>query len=112
VTRVGLEAVDLFFRAKIEATLAAAGHEVVAVGASAPAELVIADVNRCEPEDVLARHPSVPVLGFGQHTDAAGLRRARAAGFARVVPRSVLATRLPALVEELTGAGSAPSASG
>jgi hypothetical protein len=43
----------------------------------------------------------VPVLGFGAHTDPQALRDARSAGFAAAVPRSVVAERLPDLVEEL-----------
>ena len=100
---VQLAGVDLFFRAKIEATLTAAGHTVVATPGGPPADLVIADVNRTEPAEVLARFPGVPVLGFGQHTDPQRLRDARAAGFSQVVPRSVLAERLPQLVSELVG---------
>jgi hypothetical protein len=43
------------------------------------------------------------VLGFDRHTDAALLRAARRAGFARVVPRSVLSDRLGDLIAELVG---------
>jgi hypothetical protein len=98
---VQLAGVDLFFRAKIEAMLGAAGHEVVVRPDGPPPDLVIADVNRTEPDDVLHRFPGIPVLGFGQHTDPGRLREARQAGFAQVVPRSVLAERLPALVDDL-----------
>ncbi|MGZ4431274.1 MAG: hypothetical protein ACXVYV_06455 [Gaiellales bacterium] len=100
---VQLAGVDLFFRGKIDAMLLASGHTVVAKPGGPPPDLVIADVNRTEPADVLARFPGVPVLGFGQHTDPQRLRAARAAGFAQVVPRSVLSERLPELVSELVG---------
>ena len=100
---VQLAGVDLFFRAKIEAMLTASGHEVIAKAGGPPPDVVIADVNRTDPEDVLARFPGVPVLGFGAHTDPQRLRAARAAGFATVVPRSVLAERLPDLVSDLVG---------
>jgi hypothetical protein len=101
VSVVQLAGVDLFFRGKIDAMLAASGHEVIAKPGGPPPDLVIADVNRTDPEDVVARFPGVPVLGFGQHTDPHALRAARRAGFAKVVARSVLSDRLPDLVSEL-----------
>jgi len=101
VSVVQLAGVDLFFRGKIDAMLAASGHEVVARPGGPPPDLVIADVNRTDPDEVLARFPGVPVLGFGRHTDPQLLRAARQAGFAKVVARSVLSERLPELVEEL-----------
>jgi hypothetical protein len=96
---VALEDVDLFFRAKIEAMLKASGHRLAA--GPETADLVIADVNRCDPAGVVEAADGVPVLGFGRHTDAELLRSARAAGFAKVVPRSVLAERLPDLIGEV-----------
>jgi hypothetical protein len=98
---VALADVDLFFRAKIEAMLNATGHRLAAAGE--PADVVVADVNRCDPAAVVAAAGAVPVLGFGRHTDAALLRSARQAGFAKVVPRSVLAERLGDLVADLVG---------
>jgi hypothetical protein len=96
---VALYDVDLFFRAKIEAMLTAGGHRLAAAGESP--DVVVADVNRCDPGAVVAAAGAVPVLGFGRHTDAVLLRAARNAGFARVVPRSVLAARLGDLIAEL-----------
>jgi hypothetical protein len=98
---VALVDVDLFFRAKIEAMLTAGGHRLVAPGETP--DVVVADVNRCDPAAVVAAAGAVPVLGFGRHTDAPILRAARAAGFTRVVPRSVLAGRLCDLIAELVG---------
>jgi hypothetical protein len=98
---VALTDVDLFFRAKIEALLPAGGHRLAAPGETP--DVIIADVNRCDPAGVIATAGTVPVLGFGRHTDAALLRAARSAGFARVVPRSVLADRLGDLIAELVG---------
>jgi DNA-binding NarL/FixJ family response regulator len=79
----------------------AGGHQVIAKPGGPAPDLVIADVNRTDPADVIARFPGVPVLGFGQHTDPQALRAARQAGFAKVVARSVLSERLPELVSEL-----------
>ena len=59
---VQLAGVDLFFRGKIDAMLAASGHEVVAKPGGPAPDLVIADVNRTDPQEVLARFPGVPVL--------------------------------------------------
>jgi hypothetical protein len=98
---VALQDVDLFFRAKIEAMLPAGGHRLATAGETA--DVIVADVNRCDPDAVVAAAGAVPVLGFGRHTDAAGLRAARSAGFARVVPRSVLAERLGDLIAEVVG---------
>jgi DNA-binding NarL/FixJ family response regulator len=100
LSTIRLVGVDLFFRAKIDAMLGREGHTVTTRADAAP-DLVIADVNRADPVDVLAEHPGVPVLGFGAHTDPQALRDARAAGFAAAVPRSVVAERLPELVREL-----------
>jgi hypothetical protein len=43
------------------------------------------------------------VLGYGNHTDTDGLRRAHAAGFAQVVVKSALVERAPLLVGRLLG---------
>ena len=98
---VQLAGVDLFFRGKIDAMLTATGHTLVAKAGGPQPDLVIADVNRVDPAEVLSRYPGVPVLGFGQHTDPQALRDARQAGFAKVVARSTLSERLPELVSEL-----------
>ncbi len=98
---VALVDVDLFFRAKIEAMLTASGHRLA--GAGETADVVIADVNRGDPEAVVAAAGGIPVLGFGRHTDPALLRAARSAGFVKVVPRSVLAERLGELIADLVG---------
>jgi len=44
----------------------------------------------------------VPILGFTNHTDTEGLRRAHAAGFDQVVAKSALDERAKEFVEELT----------
>ena len=67
-----------------------------------PPELVICDVSRIEPEEVADAYPDVPILGFTNHTDTEGLRRAHAAGFDQVVAKSALDERAKDLIEELT----------
>lgn len=95
-----LVGVDLFFRGKLDAALA--GHHLVTSDSIDPPDLVIADVSRVDPLDVAERYPDVPLLGFTNHTDTAGLKRAHAAGFDHVVIKANLEGRAKAAVEELT----------
>ena len=62
---------------------------------------MIADVARVDPDDVADNFPEVPLLGFTNHTDTDGLRRAHAAGFDRVVAKSALFERTGDLIEGL-----------
>ncbi len=94
--------VDLFFRAKLEALLP--GHHLVTVDSVDPPDLVIADIARIDPDEVADAYPDVPLLGFTNHTDTAGLRAANAAGFDQVVVKSALTERAAGLVETLTAA--------
>lgn len=96
-----LEGVDLFFRGKLEGLLRE--HDLTA-RAGVAGDLVIADISRVDPVAVVAKHPGLPVLGYGNHTDTAGLRAAHAAGFGQVVVKSALVERAPLLVARLLGA--------
>jgi hypothetical protein len=91
--------VDLYFRAKLEGSLP--DHRVVTTDSVHTAELVIADVSRIDPNEVAEAYPDVPLLGFTNHTDTAGLRAAHAAGFDQVVARSALFERTQQLVQQL-----------
>ncbi len=95
-----LVGVDLFFRAKLEGLLP--GHRFVTTDSVDPPDLVIADIARVEPEEVVDAWPDVPIVGFTNHTDRAGLQRAHTAGFDQVIVKSALVERAPALVTELT----------
>ena len=64
-------------------------------------DLVICDLARIEAGEVADTYPDVPILGYTNHTDTAGLRAAQAAGLDKVVVRSALAERAPQLVDEL-----------
>jgi len=64
---------------------------------------VVCDIARVDPNDVADSWPDVPILGYTNHTDTAGLRAAHAAGFDQVIVKSALVERAPALVAELTG---------
>ena len=55
-----------------------------------------------DPDEVADAFPDVPILGFTNHTDTSGLRRAHEAGFDQVVVKSALTERAKDLVEELT----------
>ena len=62
---------------------------------------MIADVARLDPMDVVESFPDVPIIGFTNHTDTAGLRRAHAAGFDQVVAKSALVERGRELIDGL-----------
>ena len=92
--------VDLFFRGKLEALLPE-HHFITPDGVDDP-DLVVVDIARVEPDEVADAYPDIPILGFTNHTDTAGLRAAKAAGFDQVVVKSALVERARELVEQLT----------
>ena len=98
VATILLAGVDLFFRGKLEASLAGSSPRHDRQIADPP-ELVIADVARIDPEDVADAYPDVPIVGFTNHTDTAGLRRAHEAGFDQVVAKSALQERGAELID-------------
>ena len=59
-------------------------------------------IGRVDPDEVVDAWPDVPILGFTNHTDKAGLQRAHTAGFDQVIVKSALVERAPELVAELT----------
>ena len=91
--------VDVYFRGKLEALLP--GHHFVTTDSADWPDLVIADISRVDPIDVADSYPEIPILGFGGHTDTAGLRRANEAGFDQVVAKSALDERATELIDEL-----------
>ena len=92
--------VDLFFRGKLEGLLP--GHRLVTSDSVAAPDLVIADIARVEPEEVVDAWPDIPILGYTNHTDKAGLQRAHTAGFDQVIVKSALVERAADVVAELT----------
>ncbi len=100
VATILLAGVDLFFRSKLEALLPE--HRLITTDSIDPPDLVIADISRIEPEEVVDTWPDVPIMGFTNHTDRSGLQRAHTAGFDQVIVKSALVERAPALVAELT----------
>lgn len=95
MARVAVVSPELMFGSRIEGGLRAAGHELV--GADDDPDLVIADVELLDPASVKGRAR----LGFYPHTQVELRRRAEAAGFDLVVPRSRIARELPDLVARL-----------
>ncbi|HEX2426446.1 MAG TPA: hypothetical protein VHI53_00885 [Gaiellaceae bacterium] len=100
MTTILLVGVDLFFRGRLEGLLP--GHRLVTSDSVDPPDLVIADIARVEPEEVVDAWPEIPILGYTNHTDKAGLQRAHTAGFDQVIVKSALVERAPDLVAELT----------
>jgi DNA-binding NarL/FixJ family response regulator len=103
VATILLCGVDLFFRGKLEALLPE--HHLITVEHTDTPDLVIADIARIDAEEVADAYADVPILGYTNHTDTAGLRAAHAAGFDQVVVKSALVERARELVEELTPSG-------
>ena len=99
-----LAGVDLFFRGKLEALLP--GHHLISSDAADAPDLVICDIARIDPDDIADAFPDVPILGYTNHTDTSGLRRAHEAGFDRVIVKSALVDEARRIVDELTAAPS------
>ena len=94
-----LAGVDVYFRGKLEALLP--GHHLVTTDSIDPPDLVIADIARVDPDEVADAYPDVPILGYANHNDTSGLRRAHEAGFDQVIVKAALDERGPELVKEL-----------
>jgi len=101
VATILLVGVDLFFRGKLDALLPA--HRLVTSDSVHPPDLVVCDIARVDPQDVSDAWPDVPILGYTNHTDTAGLRAGHAAGFDQVIVKSALIERAPELVGQLVG---------
>jgi hypothetical protein len=108
VSTILLVGVDLFFRGKLEGLLP--GHRLVTSDSVAAPDLVIADIARVEPEEVVDAWPDIPILGYTNHTDKAGLQRGHTAGFYQLIEKSALVERAAEVVAELTDSGSTDAA--
>lgn len=106
---------DIFFASKIRASAAASGvlvqfvrstDQLVQTGESSPPDLIIVDLHNQSPEPIgLARalkanesFSTVQLVGFFSHVDTELQRVALEAGFDKVIPRSVFARDLPAIL--------------
>jgi hypothetical protein len=94
--RVLVAARDLFFRAKLNAVIQAAGAESTT---DEPCDLAVLELGRSGVEERIQAllQNGVPVLAYGSHVNAAELRAARALG-ARAVPNSEIESALRALL--------------
>ncbi|HEU4739625.1 MAG TPA: hypothetical protein VFS54_11195 [Solirubrobacterales bacterium] len=98
---------DLMLGSKVQETLKAAGHEVVASASIEEStwdgvDLIVADLDVENPEALVGL--GMPVLGYYSHVDVATKEAAEAAGVDLVVPRSRMARELPALADRLLSA--------
>ncbi|MDX6636078.1 MAG: hypothetical protein QOF06_2281 [Solirubrobacterales bacterium] len=89
---------------KVQETLKAAGHEVVASASLEETtwdgiDVIVADLDVENPEALVGL--GMPVLGYYSHVDVSIKEAAEAAGVDLVVPRSRMARELPGLVERL-----------
>ena len=76
-------------------------HRFATADGVEPPDLVIADIARIDANDVAESYPDVPILGYTNHTDTSGLRRAHSAGFDQVVAKSALFERTRELIDGL-----------
>jgi hypothetical protein len=97
VARIALHCRDLLFGSKVEGALRAAGHEVTRPGETA--DIVVVDLT--DPDLPWPEAGDAPRLGFYAHVDQETRKRAEAAGFDMVVPRSRMNREGAALVERL-----------
>lgn len=98
---------DLMLGSKVQETLTAAGHEVVASPSIEETtwdgvDLIVADLDVENPEALVGL--GMPVLGYYSHVDVATKEAAEAAGMDLVVPRSRMARELPDLAKRLLDA--------
>ncbi|HWA53801.1 MAG TPA: hypothetical protein VG816_06475 [Solirubrobacterales bacterium] len=104
MARVIAISADLLLGSKVEAMLAAAGHEVTLSPALAEApldeaELIVADLDAENPEALVGL--GIPTLGYYSHVDVETKQTAEAAGVDLVVPRSRMARELVTLAARL-----------
>jgi len=108
VARVVAVTPDLLLGSKVEAMLAAAGHDVTLAPmlTEAPldeADLLVADLDAETPEAFAGI--DIPILGYYSHVNAETKEAAEAAGIDLTAPRSRMARELPQLAERLLEGG-------
>jgi hypothetical protein len=113
MARVALLCPDLLFGSKVEGALRAAGHAVDRYDAPARAQdaagdhdVLVVDLNAAEYDGPAlgGEIEGVPAVGFYSHVDQDTRRRAEAAGYAVVVPRSRMARETATVVERVLAA--------
>lgn len=118
MAQVALLCPDLLFGSRVEGGLRAAGHDVTrhddadaARAAAGAVDVLVVDLTRDDPDGAAlvesmraaGELASTRTLGFYSHVDSETRRRAEAAGFDQVVPRSRMAREMGALVDRLVG---------
>lgn len=101
MARVALLCPDLLFGSKVEGALGAAGHEVIRGDAQGVDVLVVDLTADGVNVEALGARDDAATLGFYPHVDVEVRRRAEAAGFDMVVPRSRMNREGAALVDRL-----------
>ena len=107
MARIAVHGTELIIYSRIEGQLVPLGHEVHRVRAGEagdePADLALCDVEQVDPEWAVRELRPAKLLGFGSHEQPGALKRAKLAGFDKVVARSAVASKLAALTDELLG---------
>jgi hypothetical protein len=101
MARVALLCPDLLFGSNVEGALRAAGHEVLR-GDAQGVDVVVVDLTADDVDiEALGTRADAATLGFYPHVQVEVRRRAEAAGFDLVVPRSKMNREGAELVERL-----------
>jgi hypothetical protein len=114
VAEVVVVGADLILYSRVETQLAPLGHHVRRsrdVARAGSADVALCDAEAVDPDEAVDLLRPARLLGFGSHEHPEALVRARKAGFDRVVARSAIAERLPALIDDLLAGGSSTIAS-
>lgn len=104
MARVAVVCRDLLLGSRIQGGLTEAGHDVALLGGpdGLPAcDVLVVDLSEPAFDGAALGGRGTPALGFYSHVQPEERRRAEAAGFDLVVPRSRLARELPGLVEKV-----------
>jgi hypothetical protein len=102
LARIALVCPDLLFGSRVEEALRAAGHQVTRERSGADAVVVDLTADGIDLADLAGG--GSPTIGFYPHVDLDTRRRALAAGFDVVVPRSRMARETAAVVESALAA--------
>jgi hypothetical protein len=101
MARVALLCPDLLFGSNVEGALRAAGHEVLR-GDAQGVDVLVVDLTADDVDiESLGTRDDAATLGFYPHVQVEVRRRAEAAGFDMVVPRSKMNREGPALVDKV-----------
>jgi hypothetical protein len=103
VAHVALLCPDLMFGSRVGEALRAAGHDVTG-SVEDGTDVVVVDLTADEFDATEVRVEGLPSVGFYPHVDVETRKRALAAGYDVVVPRSRMARETVAVVEKALAA--------